>query len=149
MVKVVDTKVKTSGPWLISAGVSLKARELAKKLSKERGVNIGEIVNEAIFDLDNREYFKRKVTGDDSRKNLQDYVSAQESLKYLMQHTYNQRFSSPNPPYTPYVVSFGALNDEDMDRKIIEHIYNRLRMSEGKKSIEIPNPEKPWWKFWR
>ncbi len=44
-----NIKKEQNKPWLISFGVSKEARSAAKRMAKERGIFIGEFINEIIL----------------------------------------------------------------------------------------------------
>ncbi len=138
-------KEKTK-PYVIY-GVSQEARDILKKLAKEKKVTRGELLNNAIMRIAHMSNVEKTYTNEDQSSHSLD--EAKEKLRALEvaefnTSMYNSHFSS----YRPFVLSFGALNQEDMDRKLIEHIYNRLRSKSGKEPILLPDQDKPWWKFW-
>jgi hypothetical protein len=136
------TKPKKSAVWM-----SPESKEAVIKYSQEREMGQAEWVDWLIADFkEKQEAIVINASLEIDKMPPKEFLVAFEQLKSLQADAYNGIFSGsyPKPPYYPHVLSFGALNDDDMDRKLIEHIYNRLRRASGKEPISIS--EKPWWR---
>jgi len=173
-----------SNPWVIHKGVSQEARDIIKRLAKEKKVNIGEVLNDIIIKrdeesrVDSLKNFINQEVDPKFRESLKNWIIKEhgkepvdvhngmhyshashvdktcnnetlQKLQELQANVYNTRmYNAACGNDKPFVLSFGALNQDDMDRKLIEHIYNRLRRNSSKEPVYLPDPENPWWKFW-
>jgi hypothetical protein len=132
--------------WVIRDGISQEAKDIIKKLAKEKGVTIGEYLNEAILltqdKIESLQKTPKKIPP------LPSYFPPCEALedqdyrnyiKDLLASDYNNKYFDLDKFYGFYSVRFHG--------KTKTHLHqNIMRYLEALDKDALASIKRPWWK---